>query len=55
MLLEESKLFNRSYKDTINEALRVLGKKNLALILQGVSFPSNKDENIGFGTYNSVT
>ena len=53
MLLEKSKLFSREYKDTIKDALDVLGKKNLALIVQGVSFPSENDENIGFGTYNS--
>lgn len=53
MLLEKSKLFSKEYKETIKEALNVLGKKNLALILQGVSFPSNADENTGFGTYNS--
>lgn len=53
MLLEETKLFSRTYKETISEALNVLGKKNLALILHGVSFPSDDSENIGFGTYNS--
>ena len=53
MLMEKSKLFSREYKDTITEALHVLGKRNLALILQGVSFPSEADENTGFGTYNS--
>ncbi len=55
MLLEKStkELFSKEYKKTIQEALNVLGKKNFALILQGVSFPSNPDENTGFGTYNS--
>ena len=53
MLLEKSKLFSKEYKKTISEALNVLGKKNLALILQGVSFPSHANENTGFGTYNS--
>jgi len=53
MLLQKSKLFSKEYKETIKDALNALGKKNLALILQGVSFPSNEDENIGFGTYNS--
>ena len=53
MLMEKSKLFSREYKDTIKDALDVLGKKNLALILQGVSFPSDDNENAGFGTYNS--
>ncbi len=53
MLLEKTKLFNEEYKKTIKEGLEALGKKNLALILQGVSFPSKEDENTGFGTYNS--
>ncbi len=53
MLLEKGKLFSKEYKETIEKALLALGKKNLALILQGVSFPSKKDENTGFGTYNS--
>ncbi len=54
MLLQESKLFTKEYKATIQEALKALGKKNLALILHGVSFPSKNNENIGFGTYNST-
>ncbi len=53
MLLEKTKLFNEEYKKTIREGLEALGKKNLALILQGVSFPSKENENTGFGTYNS--
>ncbi len=53
MLLEKTKLFCDEYKKVIKEALDVLGKKNLALILHGVSFPSREDENTGFGTYNS--
>ncbi len=53
MLLEETKVFSEAYKKTIKEALDVLGKKNLALIVQGVSFPSYDSENTGFGTYNS--
>lgn len=53
MLLEETKVFSKEYKETVKEALNVLGKKNLALILQGVSFPSEQSENTGFGTYNS--
>ncbi len=54
MLLEETQqVFSTEYKKTIQEALKALGKKNMALILQGVSFPSEKDENTGFGTYNS--
>ena len=53
MLLEKTKIFNDEYKKTIKEGLEALGKKNLALIIQGVSFPSQKDEDTGFGTYNS--
>ncbi len=53
MLLEKTKLFTDEYKKVIKEALDVLGKKNLALIMHGVSFPSCEDENTGFGTYNS--
>lgn len=53
MLQEKTKLFSEEYKKTIKDALNVLDKKNLALIVQGVSFPSKKDENTGFGTYNS--
>ena len=37
----------------INEALNALGKKNLALIAHGGSFPSAEGENTGFGTMNS--
>lgn len=53
MLLEKTKLFTDEYKKVIKEGLEVLNKKNLALILQGVSFPSKDNENTGFGTYNS--
>lgn len=53
MLLEKTKIFNDEYKKTIKEGLEALGKKNLALIIQGVSFPAQKDEDTGFGTYNS--
>ena len=53
MLLEKTKLFTDEYKKVIKDALDVLGKKNLALIMHGVSFPSCEDENTGFGTYNS--
>ena len=37
----------------ISEALKVLGKENLALIIHGSSFPSKDGEDTGFGTYNS--
>ena len=44
MLLEQTKLFTDEYKKVIKEALDALGKKNLALIMQGVSFPSRENE-----------
>ena len=37
----------------IGEALKVLGKENLALIIHGSSFPSKDGEDTGFGTFNS--
>ena len=37
----------------ISEALKVLGKENLALIIHGSSFPSDDNEDTGFGTFNS--
>ena len=37
----------------IKEALKVLGKENLALIIHGSSFPSKNGEDTGFGTFNS--
>ncbi len=37
----------------ISEALKVLGKENLALIIHGSSFPSVNGEDTGFGTFNS--
>lgn len=39
---------------TIQEALKVLGKKNLALIIHGSSFPSSTGEDTGFGNANST-
>ena len=48
-----NKKINSSYKETVKEALSALNKKNMALILHGVSFPSLLNENTGFGTYNS--
>ncbi len=47
------KKINSSYKQIVKEALGALNKKNMALILHGVSFPSLLNENTGFGTYNS--
>lgn len=37
----------------IQEALKVLGKKNLALIIHGNSFPALPEEDTGFGNANS--
>ena len=37
----------------IQEALKILGKKNLALIMHSNSFPSEISEDTGFGTANS--
>ena len=37
----------------IKDALKTLGKKNLALIIHGGSFPARKGENTGFGSPNS--
>ena len=38
----------------VSEALKVLGKENLALIIHGSSFPSKNGEDTGFGTFNST-
>lgn len=38
---------------TIEKALKVLGKKNLAFIIHSGSFPSAENENTGFGSVNS--
>ncbi len=37
----------------VAEALKALGKENLALIIHGSSFPSADGEDTGFGTFNS--
>ncbi|NLF84090.1 MAG: 4-alpha-glucanotransferase [Candidatus Gastranaerophilales bacterium] len=38
---------------TIKDALKVLKKKNLAMIIHGASFPSAEGQDVGFGSYNS--
>ncbi|EKE03452.1 MAG: hypothetical protein ACD_20C00203G0025 [uncultured bacterium] len=38
----------------VKEALNVLDKENLSLIMHGVSFPSKSDEDTGTGTINSA-
>ena len=53
MLCKENPALSQEYKSAVADALKVLDKKNLALILHGVSFPSSLGENTGFGTYNS--
>ena len=44
---------NIEAKNTIKEALNVLGKKNLAFIAHSNSFPSEWGKNTGFGSSNS--
>lgn len=39
--------------NVISDALKALGKENLALIVHGSSFPSTDGEDTGFGTFNS--
>ena len=53
MLCKENPALSQEYKSAVADALKALDKKNLALILHGVSFPSSLGENTGFGTYNS--
>ena len=37
----------------IQDALKALGKENLALIVHGSSFPARDGEDTGFGSFNS--
>ena len=53
METKELQKINTEYKQTVSDALKALGKKHLALICHGVSFPSENGANTGFGTYNS--
>lgn len=46
-------MFDKKEIKVIQKALKALGKKNLALIAHGGSFPSANGENTGFGTMNS--
>lgn len=46
-------LDKKSTTKTIQEALKALGKKNLALIMHSNSFPSLENEDTGFGSANS--
>lgn len=43
----------KNYKSTVSDALKVLGKKNFALIIHGASFPSVPEYNTGIGSPNS--
>ena len=53
MQAQEVQKITKEYKKTVSDALKVLGKKHMALICHGVSFPSREGEDTGFGTYNS--
>ncbi|MFA6990080.1 MAG: 4-alpha-glucanotransferase, partial [Candidatus Gastranaerophilaceae bacterium] len=44
---------DQDYKTTIQEVLKLLGKKNLSLIVHGASFPSAEGKNTGIGSPNS--
>ena len=46
-------MFDKKGIKAIQDALKVLGKKNFALIIHGGSFPALEGENTGFGTMNS--
>ena len=43
----------KEFKNLVHEALKALNKKNLSMIIHGASFPSIKEQDTGFGTYNS--
>ena len=53
MQTTEIQKISKEYKQIVSDALKVLGRKHLALICHGVSFPALEGENTGFGTYNS--
>jgi len=42
-----------TYQNVINEALQLLNKENLSLIIHGASFPSVSSQNTGIGSPNS--
>ena len=50
---KKSPFASKEAKDIIKEALKVLGKKNLAFIAHANSFPSEHGKNTGFGNVNS--
>jgi 4-alpha-glucanotransferase len=45
--------FKKNDTNTISDALKALGKENLALIIHGSSFPAKDGEDTGFGSFNS--
>ena len=45
--------FKKNDTNVISDALKALGKENLALIVHGSSFPARDGEDTGFGSYNS--
>ena len=45
--------FKKNDTNVISDALKALGKENLALIVHGSSFPARDGEDTGFGTFNS--
>ncbi len=47
------KLLQKNSTKTIQEALKILGKKNLALIIHSNSFPAIEEEDTGYGSANS--
>lgn len=51
--LEKQSVLDENAKKTISKALKVLGKKNFAIIMHNGSFPSAYNQNTGFGTINS--
>ncbi len=50
---EISKKGKHEFKKTVEKALKVLKKKNLAMIIHGSSFPSAEGQNTGIGSPNS--
>ena len=46
-------LLNKKPEKILKDALKVLGKKQLSLIIHGSSFPDLENEDTAYGTYNS--
>jgi 4-alpha-glucanotransferase len=47
--------FKKDDTKVLKDALKALGKENLALIIHGSSFPATDGEDTGFGTFNSAS